>query len=175
MPDDTRALHDLKEGLGAVLPVELFPLFTGGELQAMICGDAEVQVDLLRAVCEFDGLAADSDLVTWFWEVLFEMTTKDKQGFLLFVWARSNLPSRVSDFEQPFKLQMDSKSTGKSQEEVDLYLPTASTCFFSLSLPAYSSKDILKRKLLAACKASPNMDSDFATNASELAAGWGST
>ena len=62
-----------------MLPVELFPLFTGSELQAMICGEAEVQVDLLRSVCEFDGLEADSDLVNWFWEVLFEFTTKEKQ------------------------------------------------------------------------------------------------
>ena len=91
----------------------------------------------------------------------------------MFVWARSNLPSRMADFEQPFKLQADSKSAGKPQEEVDLYLPTASTCFFSLSLPAYSSKGSLKDKLLKACSASPNMDSDFNTNASELAEGWG--
>ncbi|GMH85202.1 hypothetical protein TrST_g10915 [Triparma strigata] len=172
--DDGREVKDFMEGLSAVLPTEIFPIFTGSELKTLVCGAEDVAVGLLKSVVEYEGgLGEGDDLVIWFWQVLEEMTTSERSMFVKFVWARTNLPNRLADFEQPFKLQRDSKSSGRDQAVVDQFLPTASTCFFSLALPKYSSLEVLKGRLKLAMESSPNMDSDFVTNASELAQGFG--
>lgn len=41
-------LEAFLQGLGAVLPAELLPLFTPQELDAMLCGNVFVNIDLLR-------------------------------------------------------------------------------------------------------------------------------
>jgi hypothetical protein len=58
---------------------------------------------------------------------------------------------------------------GAAKESPDKYLPHAQTCFFSLSLPAYSTKEIMREKLLYAIKNSPNMDADVRLHNAE---GW---
>ncbi len=60
---------------------------------------------------------------------------------------------------------------GGAKDSPDEYLPSAQTCFFSLSLPFYSSKQILREKLLYAIATSPNMDADVRLNSTEGA--WG--
>jgi len=74
------------------------------------------------------------------------------------------LPNKESDFEAPFKIQ---KHTGGEET-----LPSASTCFFSLMLPNYTSKEVLKQKLLFAVENVCTMESDYVTNDAEVAEGW---
>jgi len=94
------------------------------------------------------------------------MTNVERKLFLQFVWARSRLPSREIDFEAPFKIIKDTKSIG------DDALPSASTCFFTLTLPEYSSREVLKRKLLFAIENGYTMESDYVTNETEVDKGW---
>jgi hypothetical protein len=54
-------------------------------------------------------------------------------------------------------------------ERPDDFLPTAQTCFFSLALPQYSCKEVMREKLLYAVHHSPNMDADVRLNNAE---GW---
>jgi len=88
---------------------------------------------------------------------------------LQFVWARSRLPVRESDFEASFKIQKDVVNT---DERADEALPSASTCFFSLTLPEYSQREILKEKLLFAITNVTTMETDFQTNSAEIAEGY---
>lgn len=55
--------------------------------------------------------------------------------------------------------EADSKK--EHQELVDRYLPEAQTCFFSLSLPDYSSCEIMREKLLQAITSCKAIDTDF--------------
>jgi hypothetical protein len=41
---------------------------------------------------KYDGIDKNANHVKWFWEVLREVTPKDRQMFLRFVWGRSRLP-----------------------------------------------------------------------------------
>ena len=165
-----RMLNAFTEGLGNVLPVELLPLMTGEELRETVCGNPEVDVDLLRRVVEYEGYEETEDkVVEYFWDTLREMTNDERKQFLQFVWARNRLPSRESDFEAPFKIQKDTLNEGKKADEA---LPSASTCFFSLTLPNYSSQDILREKLLFAITNVTTMETDFQTNSAEIAEGY---
>ena len=49
----------------------------------------------------------------------------------------------------------------KAEERPDEYLPVAQTCFFSLSLPRYASRERMKEKLLYAVRNTELMDADF--------------
>ena len=76
---------------------------------------------------------------------------------------------KESDFDAPFKVQKDFKNSGGNANAA---LPSASTCFFSLSLPEYNDKDTLKRKLLFAINNVTTMESDYVTNDAEVGEGW---
>jgi hypothetical protein len=169
LQESSTMLRALREGLSAVLPVEVFPLFTPMELERLICGVPSVDVDLLKQCTEYDCVDPDSPHVQAFWEVLQEMQPEERTAFLRFVWARSRMPSSANDFPMSFKIQAPQ---GGAHETPDSYLPHAQTCFFSLSLPAYSSKEVLRQKLLFAINNSPNMDADVRLHSAE---GWADT
>jgi len=154
------------DGLSSVLPVEVFSIFTAFELRDYFCGNQEIDVELLRSVVDYEGYDGDEEVIQYFWEVLREFTTEEKKLFLQFVWARSRLPLKASDFEAPFKIQKDTKSASYEA------LPSASTCFFSLSLPEYTSREMLRKKLLFAIKNVKTMETDFSTNDVEVEEGW---
>ena len=65
--------------------------------------------------------------------------------FLNFVSARSRLPATADAFDTPFKIQ---QAVGDAKEHPDKAMPQSSTCFFSLRLPKYSTKDIMRKKIL---------------------------
>jgi hypothetical protein len=57
------------------------------------------------------------------------------------------------------KAHWSSKKTKGGQDE-DVLLPKADTCFYTISLPAYSSKDIFKKRLLTALSLSSSIAAD---------------
>jgi len=164
-----RLLNSFTEGMSSVLPIELLSIFSGEQLRDIFCGNADIDVELLRKVVEYDGYTEDDTVITHFWDVLREMTTSERKLFLQFVWARNRLPLKESDFDAPFKIQKDNKTVGS---EEDYPLPSASTCFFSLSLPEYPDKEVLKQKLIFAIENVTTMESDYVTNDVEISEGW---
>lgn len=158
-----RLLNSFMEGMSSVLPTEIFGYFSSTELRDLFCGNPDVDVDLLRKVVEYEGYLEHDQTITAFWKVLREMTSEQRKSFLQFVWARSRLPLKESDFEAPFKIQ--------KKHSID-ELPSASTCFFSLSLPDYKDEDILRKKLMFAIENVTTMESDYVTNDAEVGEGW---
>merc|ERR1712238_168001 len=164
-----RLLNSFVEGMSSVLPVELLSMFTGEQLRDIVCGNSEIDVELLRRVVEYEGYNESDLVVVFFWEVLREMTTSERKLFLQFVWARNRLPLKERDFDAPFKIQKDTKDFDKNG---DYPLPSASTCFFSLTLPDYPTKAVLKQKLLFVIENVTTMESDYVTNDVEISEGW---
>lgn len=164
-----RLLNSFTDGMSSVLPVELLSMFTGNQLRDIVCGNPDIDVELLRRVVEYEGYDETDTVITYFWDVLREMTTSERKLFLQFVWARNRLPLKESDFDAPFKIQKDSKT---ANGDADYPLPSASTCFFSLTLPDYPEKEILKEKLLFAIENVTTMESDYVTNDVEVSEGW---
>ena len=162
-----KMLNSFVEGLSNVIPVEVLSILSGRELRDILCGNTEVDVDLLRRVVEYEGYQDTDQVISFFWETLRELTNSERKRFLQFVWARNRLPTKESDFDAPFKIQRDS-----SKSQGDDALPSASTCFFSLALPEYSTKERLKEKLLFAINNVTTMETDFQTNSAEIAEGY---
>jgi hypothetical protein len=135
----------IRKGLSAILPFDMLCLFTGKQVEDMVCGTADFDVDVLRAVTEYQGFDAEGPVIKCFWQVLKEMTAKDKSLFLRFVSGRSRLP--LNQEYRKFKIFLLKKSGNP-----DHYLPVAHTCFFQIDLPQYSSKEILKEKMFYAIR-----------------------
>jgi len=146
----------VREGISRVVPVPLFSLFTGYELEMMVCGSPDIPVHLLRSVATYKGVESSSPLVTWFWEVMEEFSLSERSLFLRFVWGRTRLPRSIADFRgRDFVLQILDK-----YNPPDDFLPESYTCFFLLKMPRYSCKAVLREKLKYAIHFCKSIDTD---------------
>jgi E3 ubiquitin-protein ligase HERC2 len=132
----------LRSGLATIVPLHLLQLFTGEDLEVMVCGRRQIDIELLRTVTEYSGCSASDEHVKRFWEVLESFDHLERAMFLKFTWGRSRLPLKAEDFPQKFKI-MNFKINTSSP---DSYYPVSHTCFFQLELPQYSSRAIAEEK-----------------------------
>ena len=113
----------------------------------------------------------------WFWEVLHEMTDEQRAKFLAFVTSSRRVPPGGFEFmpREPFQIWWQPKpalpdpgrdrtpeetaaALAQQQAAADRNLPAAHTCFNRIDLRLYSSKDILRDKLLYAIRNTGTME-----------------
>ncbi|XP_065932278.1 E3 ubiquitin-protein ligase HERC2 isoform X5 [Magallana gigas] len=146
----------VREGMSKVIPVPLLSLFTGLELETMVCGSPDIPLYLLKSVATYKGVDATAPLVIWFWEVMEELSDNERSLFLRFVWGRTRLPRSIADFRgRDFVLQVLDK-----YNPPDHFLPESYTCFFLLKMPRYSCKPVLREKLKYAIHFCRSIDTD---------------
>ncbi|KAF0709821.1 hypothetical protein AaE_012760 [Aphanomyces astaci] len=160
-------LVSFMEGMAAVLPYALCTLFTPAQFEELVCGSPDIDIDMLQRITVYEGVDATAPHIGFFWQCLQDMNQAQRSLFVNFVLARSRLPRSIEEFTLHFKIQ-PAVIMGDDTNP-DHYLPHSQTCFFSLCLPRYSSKDICMEKLLYAINNSPTMDADFVERGS---AGW---
>ena len=164
------AVDAFRQGVWSVLPESSLGLFTWEELEHIVCGSRKIDIERLKSNTEYDDdiSALDAHIIA-FWEVLHEFSEIEKSSFLKFVWARPTLPPIGVEFPQKMKVQ--TAVGDEASLKPDQYLPKAHTCFFSLNLPNYSSKELLAEKLRYAITQCTEMDADFRLTDSDVA-GW---
>lgn len=146
LSESKRQLELLKTGLATVVPLDCLALWSWQFLEERVCGIAEIDVELLRKYTRYDGISPEAREVGFLWEILREMSQEDLCCFLHFVWGRSRLPPDGSPkWQEGFKIC--GQAVGPDR---DNWLPTAHTCFFQLDLPAYTSKDACRERILFA-------------------------
>ena len=138
-------------GFHRVVPLHYVALLRWDELERLVCGRPDFVVDELRQSVRFEGLLPDDRRVLFLWQVLAEFTRHERALFARFVSGRERLPPSVR-----LKLMPSVPS-----ENEDLQLPNASTCFFWLSIPNYSTLDVMKKKLQYAIHYCLDIDADF--------------
>lgn len=149
-------VNAVREGMSRVIPVPLLSLFTGYELETMVCGSPDIPLNLLKSVATYKGIDVNAPLVQWFWEVMEEFGNPERSLFLRFVWGRTRLPRTIADFRgRDFVLQVLDK-----YNPPDHFLPESYTCFFLLKMPRYSCKEVLREKLKYAIHFCKSIDTD---------------
>jgi hypothetical protein len=149
----------LWKGLSKVIPSKFLCFFTAAEMELLVCGLPEIDIDLLEKCTEYSSCSPNDQHIIWFWQVLRSFSLDEKSAFLRFVWGRSRLPTSEKDFPHWFKLQSFNKQLVPGTN-ADAYLPVAHTCFFAIEIPCYSSENILKEKLLYAIYNCQEIDAD---------------
>lgn len=119
-------------------------LFNAEELELLICGNPVLDTHELEAGTRYeDGYSGSEEVVRNFWEVLHEFSELEKRAFLKFMSGSDRSP-----IEGLAKMNFVISRNGDDEER----LPSAHTCFNHMLLPEYSSKEILREKLLYAIR-----------------------
>ncbi|KAF7266968.1 hypothetical protein GWI33_019752 [Rhynchophorus ferrugineus] len=146
----------VRDGMSKVVPVPLLSLFSGYELETMVCGSPDIPLSLLKSVATYKGIDSTAPLIQWFWEVMEDFTNQERSLFLRFVWGRTRLPRTIADFRgRDFVIQIIEKYSPP-----DHFLPESYTCFFLLKMPKYSCKHVLQQKLKYAIHFCKSIDKD---------------
>jgi E3 ubiquitin-protein ligase HERC2 len=127
-----------------MIPLHLLALHTWEEIEEMVCGRAEIDLNLLQSITEYSGCSASDPHIGYFWQVMKDFSNDERSAFIRFTWGRSRLPLTAAAFSQRLKLQSFHKTPA------DQYFPVSHTCFFSIELPTYSSVEVMREKLLYA-------------------------
>jgi E3 ubiquitin-protein ligase HERC2 len=105
-----RQVAAIREGMAEVIPVPLLSLFTGVEIETMVCGSPDIPLDLLKSVTTYKGIDPSAALIKWFWQTLEQFSNTERSLFLRFVWGRTRLPRTIADFRgRDFVIQVYSK------------------------------------------------------------------
>ena len=106
-----------------------------------------MDVQLLKDFTEYSGCSQSDQHIKWFWELLAEdFTEVDKMALLRFSWGRNKLPLNREAFSRERKFRIAGLSRGSGRGSQDGYMPESHTCFFTIDLPRYSSKAIMKER-----------------------------
>jgi len=139
--ENPEAYNMIRKGISAVVPMDILNLFSWKQVQTLICGAPDVDVDLLKGNTDYDGSTENDAHIRYFWEVVREMTPKERSLLIKFIWGRSRLPFgrdwrhlKIANFNP--------------SGPVDKYLPQTHTCFFTIDLPRYTSKEVMRQRLL---------------------------
>ncbi|CAK7347286.1 unnamed protein product [Dovyalis caffra] len=136
------------EGFNELIARELISIFNDKELELLISGLPDIDLDDMRANTEYSGYSPASPVIQWFWEVAQGFSKEDKARLLQFVTGTSKVPlegfSALQGISGSQKFQIH-KAYGSPD-----HLPSAHTCFNQLDLPEYPSKQHLEERLLLA-------------------------
>ncbi|EAY09596.1 hypothetical protein TVAG_056400 [Trichomonas vaginalis G3] len=144
--------HSFIEGFNQVLHWEPTCVFTPEELIQIITGSFQritIQ-DLMNNVEVGTGYKKDSPVITNFFEVIEEMNDEDQKLLIRFITGSVNLPIGGLAGLQP-KLTVAERAPDKGANYDDC-LPSVMTCFNYFKLPMYSSKEILRERLMTAVR-----------------------
>jgi len=137
----------ITRGFEQFVPLDLLQMFKPEELAILIGGRSEVEVEDLMNNTEYQGdYTPQTQVITWFWEVVKGMSQKELSYFLHFTTGTTKVP--VGGFAHLFGSNGPQKFTITSSKKIGL--PSAHACFNRLELPEYSSLESLKTNLLYA-------------------------
>ncbi|XXG55804.1 hypothetical protein AAC387_Pa03g3392 [Persea americana] len=141
-------INAFMEGFNELIPRDLISIFNDKELELLISGLPDIDLEDMRANTEYSGYSAASPVIQWFWEVVQGFSKEDKARLLQFVTGTSKVPlegfSALQGISGSQRFQIH-KAYGSPR-----HLPSAHTCFNQLDLPEYPSKEQLRERLLLA-------------------------
>uniref|UniRef100_A0A673JPJ2 E3 ubiquitin-protein ligase UBR5-like n=1 Tax=Sinocyclocheilus rhinocerous TaxID=307959 RepID=A0A673JPJ2_9TELE len=142
-------LHAMRKGLLDVLPKNALEDLTAEDFRLLVNGCGEVNVQMLISFTSFNDESGENaekllQFKRWFWSIVEKMSMTERQDLVYFWTSSPSLPASEEGFQPMPSITI--------RPPDDQHLPTANTCISRLYVPLYSSKQILKQKLLLAIK-----------------------
>ncbi|KAI0030488.1 hypothetical protein K488DRAFT_54121, partial [Vararia minispora EC-137] len=135
------------EGFGEAIPLELVKVFDENELELLIGGVSEIDMDDWTKFTDYRGYERTDQVIEWFWQCLRSWPDERKARLLQFTTGTSRVPVngfkdlQGSDGPRRFTIEKSGDPNG---------LPRSHTCFNRLDLPPYQDYESLEKKLLFA-------------------------
>uniref|UniRef100_A0A8C6XP88 Ubiquitin protein ligase E3 component n-recognin 5 n=1 Tax=Naja naja TaxID=35670 RepID=A0A8C6XP88_NAJNA len=139
----------MRKGLLDVLPKNSLEDLTAEDFRLLVNGCGEVNVQMLISFTSFNDESGENaekllQFKRWFWSIVEKMSMTERQDLVYFWTSSPSLPASEEGFQPMPSITI--------RPPDDQHLPTANTCISRLYVPLYSSKQILKQKLLLAIK-----------------------
>ncbi|XP_044752448.1 E3 ubiquitin-protein ligase UBR5 isoform X9 [Coccinella septempunctata] len=144
-----KALEAIRTGVFDVLPEGALDGLTAEDLRLLLNGVGDINVSVLISYTSFNDESGESSerlvkFKRWLWSIVEKMSHLERQDLVYFWTGSPALPASEDGF-QP----MPSVTIRPAD---DAHLPTANTCISRLYIPLYSSRTVLRQKLLLAIK-----------------------
>ena len=128
-----------KRGFNRVVSDHSTTWLSASDFRSILEGSNHLDINELRRATTYDGYDPSSKYIQNFWRLVSSWPEDKQKQLVKFVTASERIPAGGAK-NLTFRIQ---KYTPANME----YLPTSSTCFGILSLPKYSSMEVLDRKL----------------------------
>jgi E3 ubiquitin-protein ligase NEDD4 len=134
-------------GFSELIPQDLITVFDERELELLIGGMSEIDVDDWTKFTDYRGYEMNDEVIQWFWKCVRSWPPERKSRLLQFATGTSRIPVngfkdlQGSDGPRRFTIE---KSGDPSQ------LPKSHTCFNRIDLPPYKDYASLEQKLTLA-------------------------
>ncbi|KAJ0424586.1 hypothetical protein BJY00DRAFT_275918 [Aspergillus carlsbadensis] len=131
-------------GFNELIPADLVNVFDERELELLIGGIADIDVDDWKKHTDYRGYQEQDEVIQNFWKIVRTWDAEQKSRLLQFTTGTSRIPVngfkdlQGSDGPRRFTIE-------KSGDPIAL--PKSHTCFNRLDLPPYKTHDILEHKL----------------------------
>ncbi|KAH8294942.1 hypothetical protein KR018_004468 [Drosophila ironensis] len=144
-----KALEALKDGVFDVLPDNSMNSLTAEDLRLLLNGVGDINVLTLISYTTFNDESSEGPdkllkFKKWFWSIVEKMNILERQDLVYFWTGSPALPASEEGFQPLPSVTI--------RPADDSHLPTANTCISRLYIPLYSSKSILRSKMLMAIK-----------------------
>ncbi|KAI1471425.1 uncharacterized protein F4812DRAFT_455535 [Daldinia caldariorum] len=144
-------MENFLKGFHEIIPAELISIFNEQELELLISGLPDVDIDDWKSNTEYHNYSPSSPQIQWFWRAVRSFDKEERAKLLQFVTGTSKVP--LNGFKElegmngvnRFNIHRDYGNKDR--------LPSSHTCFNQLDLPEYESYDILRKQVLKAITA----------------------
>lgn len=136
-----------KEGFQELIPQDLINVFDERELELLIGGIAEIDVDDWKKHTDYRGYTETDEVIQFFWQTIRSWDGEQKSRLLQFATGTSRIP--VNGFKDLQGSDGPRRFTIEKAGDIN-NLPKAHTCFNRLDLPPYKSLEMLQNKLTIA-------------------------
>ena len=155
----TKQMKAIKKGIFRIIPRSLLKLYSWRELEIKICGKPSFNVDALKKITKYENCTEKDPYIQFFWKALEEFTDEERSLYLKFVWGRSRMPSYMEEINHLIKI-MDCSNPDQTLPEAHTWYAFYNLSFFQLTLPAYTSLEKAKEKILYAIRYCKSIDTD---------------
>ena len=155
----------MSTGFYEIIPPDLISIFNEQELELLISGLPEIDVDDWRRNTEYHNYSASSPQIQWFWRAVRSFDKEDRAKLLQFVTGTSKVP--LEGFKELEGMNGISKFNIHRDYGNKERLPSSHTCFnrerplslffffysgslmetIELDLPEYDSYETLRHRL----------------------------
>ncbi|KAF5864652.1 hypothetical protein ETB97_006929 [Aspergillus alliaceus] len=144
-------LDNFLKGFHEIIPADLISIFNEQELELLISGLPEIEVDDWKANTEYHNYSASSPQIQWFWRAVRSFDKEERAKLLQFVTGTSKVP--LNGFKELEGMNGISRFNIHRDYGNKDRLPSSHTCFNQLDLPEYESYETLRQRLYTAMTA----------------------
>ncbi|KAI1912667.1 E3 ubiquitin-protein ligase tom1 [Ophidiomyces ophidiicola] len=144
-------LDNFLKGFHDIIPADLISIFNEQELELLISGLPEIDVDDWKSNTDYHNYSASSAQIQWFWRAVRSFDKEERAKLLQFVTGTSKVP--LNGFRELEGMNGFSKFNIHRDYGNKDRLPSSHTCFNQLDLPEYESYETLRQRLYIAMTA----------------------